>query len=115
MPRDVLILSTREPELAAFVDAGAGIAPDLRVRTLENGAVTEIVDRRGSAVLSVQGPEFVENVAEVARLAPWASADGPLWWTEAWAPWGADGDVGIAIARAFAAAVGAQVIVEDGS
>jgi len=115
MPRDLLILSTSAPELAAFVDAGAGIAPDLRVRTLEGGAVTEVVDRRGSAVLSVQVPEFVENTAEVARLAPWASVDGPVWWTEAWAPWGPAGDVGVDIARAFAAALGAQVLVEDGS
>ncbi|WFR66595.1 hypothetical protein P9139_17820 [Curtobacterium flaccumfaciens] len=115
MPRDVLILSTREPELAAFVDAGAAVAPDLRVRTLEHGAVTEVVDRRGAAVLSVQGSELVENAEEIARLAPWASTVGPVWWTEAWAPWGADGDVGVAIARAFATALDAQVIVEDGS
>lgn len=115
MPRDVLIISTAEPSLAAFVDAGAGIAPDLRVRTLANGAVTEVVDRRGSAVLSLQGPEFVENAAEVARLAPWASTTGPVWWTEAWAPWGTDGEVGVAIARAFAQAIGAEVLVEDGS
>lgn len=115
MPRDVLIISTAEPALSAFVDAGAGIAPDLRVRTLANGAVTEIVDLRGSAVLSVQVPEFVENTAEVARLAPWAATTGPVWWTEAWAPWGVDGEVGVAIARAFAEAVGAEVMVEDGS
>lgn len=115
MPRDLLILSTSAPELAAFVDAGADIAPDLRVRTLEGGAVTEVVDGRGSAVLSVQVPEYVDNTAEVARLAPWASVDGPVWWTEAWAPWGPAGDVGVDIARAFAAALGAQVIVEDGS
>ncbi|PCN49228.1 hypothetical protein Csp2054_03340 [Curtobacterium sp. 'Ferrero'] len=115
MPREVLILSARAPGLADFVDAGAGIAPDLRVRTLEGGAVTEVVDRRGNAVLSVQVPEYVENTAESARLAPWAAVDGPVWWTEAWAPWGPAGEVGIAIARSFAATLGAQVLVEDGS
>ncbi|WIB76417.1 hypothetical protein DEJ28_12155 [Curtobacterium sp. MCPF17_002] len=115
MPRDVLVLSTTAPQPVDLVEAGAGIAPDLRVRTLEGGAVTEIVDRRGDAVLSVQVPELVENAAEVARLAPWASVDAPVWWTEAWVPWGAAGDVGVEIVRAFAAAFDAQVLVEDGS
>jgi hypothetical protein len=115
MPRDVLILSVNEPDLAVFVEAGAGIAPDLRVRTLESGAVTEIVDRRGTAVLSVQAPELVENTAEVARLAPWATLNCPVWWTDAWAPWGPAGDVGVEIARAFAAALDARVRIEDGS
>ncbi|WP_412163983.1 hypothetical protein [Curtobacterium flaccumfaciens] len=115
MPRELLILSATAPESAAFVGAGAGIAPDLRVRTLDGGAVTEVVDRRGRAVLSVQVPELVENPAEVARLAPWSSLSAPVWWTEAWAPWGEQGEVGVAIARAFAEAIGAEVLVEDGA
>ncbi|WP_439692060.1 hypothetical protein ACRQ4B_14165 [Curtobacterium sp. SP.BCo] len=115
MPRDVLILSANAPEFAHFVEAGADVAPDLRVRTLDGGAVTEVVDRRGHAVLSVQVPELVENPSELARLAPWSTVAVPVWWTEAWAPWGAAGDVGVEIARGFAAATGAQVLVEDGS
>jgi len=115
MPRELLILSRTAPELGVFVDAGAAIAPDLRVRVLDGGAVTEVVDPRGHAVLSVQVPELVENPAEVARLAPWSSLSAPVWWTEAWAPWGERGDVGVAIARAFAEASGAQLSVEDGS
>lgn len=114
MPREVLLLSREAPTALALVEAGAAVAPDLRVRTLEQ-VVTEIVDGRGVAVLSVQMPELVENPAEVARLAPWASAVGPVWWTEAWVPWGAPGEVGVAIARAFAAEADAELIVEDGT
>lgn len=115
MPRDVLVLSVTAPDLATFVDVGAEIAPDLRVRTLEAGAVTELVDGTGTAVLSVQTPELVENPHEVARLAPWTTLTAPVWWTEAWAPWGPTGDVGVRIVVAFAEALGAQVRVEDGS
>jgi len=115
VPRELLILSRTAPELSVFVGAGADIAPELRVRTLDGGAVTEIVDRRGRAVLSVQVPELVENPAEVARLAAWSSLSAPVWWTDAWAPWGEQGDVGVAIARAFAEASGAEIRVEDGS
>lgn len=115
MPRELVILSRTAPELAVFVGAGADIAPDLRVRTLDGGAVTEVVDRRGMAVLSVQVPELVENPAEVARLAPWSSLSAPVWWTDAWAPWGEQGDVGVAVARAWASASGAEIRVEDGS
>lgn len=114
MPREVILLSAAEPSSLALVEAGADVAPELRVRTLEQ-VVTEIVDDRGTAVLSVQTPERVENPAEIARLAPWATLDAPVWWTEAWVPWGSAGDVGVAIVRAFAAAIDAQLIVEDGT
>ncbi|WP_420368220.1 hypothetical protein [Curtobacterium sp. L1-20] len=114
MPREVILLSTEQPSSLALVEAGADVAPDLRVRTLER-VVTQVVDDRGTAVLSVQQPERVENADEIARLAPWATLGAPLWWTEAWVPWGASGDVGIAIVRAFAAALDAELIVEDGT
>lgn len=114
MPREVIILSAEPPSSLALVEAGADIAPDLRARTLER-VVTEFVNDRGSAVLSVQVPERVENPAEIARLAPWATLEAPVWWTDAWVPWGAAGEVGVAIVRAFAAAVDAQLIVEDGT
>lgn len=114
MPRELVLLSADPPTSLALVEAGAGIAPDLRVRTLEQ-VVTEVVDDRGVAVLSVQAPERIENPAEVARLAPWATVPTPLWWTDAWVPWGEAGDVGVAILRAFAEAVDAQYVVEDGS
>lgn len=114
MPRELVLLSAEPPSSLALVEAGADVAPDLRVRTLER-VVTQVVDDRGTAVLSVQVPEFVENPAELARLAPWAAVSAPVWWTDAWVPWGATGDVGVAIVRALSGAVDGQWIVEDGS
>ncbi|MBT1678094.1 hypothetical protein [Curtobacterium aurantiacum] len=114
MPREVILLCAEAPSSLALVEAGADIAPDLRVRTLDR-VVTEIVDDRGSAVLSVQEPERIDNAAEIARLAPWATLGAPVWWTEAWAPWGPAGDVGIAVVRSFAAAIDAQCSIADGS
>lgn len=114
MPREVNILSAAAPSSLALVEAGAKIAPDLRVRTLDR-VVTEIVDDRGRAVLSVQMPERVENPAEIARLAPWATRAAPVWWTEAWVPWGPTGEVGVAIVQAFAASIDAALLVEDGA
>ena len=114
MPRDLVIVSDAAPDLSAFVVAGADVAPDLRVRTLDGAAVTEIVDRSGTAVLSIGVPELLEAPGEPARLLP-ATTDDPVWWTEAWAPWGPAGDVGVRVARAFADAIGGRCVVEDGS
>jgi hypothetical protein len=115
MPRDLLVLSTTAPSLVDFVDAGASVDPELRVRSLDGDAVVEVVDDHGTAHVSVQHPERVDNQEEVRRLAPWTTLRAPLWWTEAWAPWGAHGEVGVAIARALAAEVDGELLVEDGS
>lgn len=115
MPRELVVLSVDEPTLATFVTAGAAVAPDLRVRSLDGGAVVEVVDARGTAVVSVQLPERVDNQEEVLRLAPWTTLRAPLWWTDAWAPWGAGGEVGVDIARALADEVHGELLVEDGS
>ena len=117
MPRDILILTNTEPDATAFVRAGARLNADLRVRTIDDGAVTELCDEGGDAVLSIGRPEWMENPSEVERLAPSAVGriSAPVWWIEAWAPWGKPGDPGVAVALEFAAELGGVCIVEDAS
>ncbi|WP_336854920.1 hypothetical protein [Sinomonas albida] len=117
MPRDILILTNAEPDIAALVHAGNRVNGELRVRTIDDGAVTEVCDDDGNAVLSIGRPEWMQNASEIERLVP--SAVGrvgvPVWWIEAWAPWGAPGDPGVAIALDLAAELGGFCVVEDAS
>ncbi|KQO62222.1 hypothetical protein [Curtobacterium sp. Leaf261] len=117
MPRDVLILTKEAPRPEELVHAGVAIDGGLGMRTLDDEAVTEIIDEDGLAVLSVGRPELVEVQDEVLRLAPGLAdrISAPVWWTEAWVPWGAAGDRGMAIALQFAARLDGLCSVEDGS
>ena len=40
---------------------------------------------------------------------------GTLWWTDATAPWGATGAIGVAIAQQIAMNLGGTIMVEDGT
>lgn len=117
MPRDVLILTKEPPRPEVLVHAGVAIDGGLALRTIDDEAVTEIIDEDGLAVLSIGRPELVEVQDEIERLAPSLAGgiDAPVWWTEAWVPWGASGDRGMAIALRFAADLGGLCSVEDGS
>lgn len=117
MPRDLLILTSTPPEVAQLITTAARIDGDLRLRTLDNRAVTELVNDDGIAVLSVGRPELMENPAEIERLVPEVaeSVTAPVWWLDAWAPWGVKGELGVQVALEFAAALGGHCIVDDGS
>ncbi|MDR2454900.1 MAG: hypothetical protein LBD51_10400 [Bifidobacteriaceae bacterium] len=52
---------------------------------------------------------------ELWRLLPEAAGRPPAaWWTEAWAPWGPAGAVGVGIARALAAALAGAAHAAEG-
>lgn len=115
MPREIVLLSPTAPDLHALLSAGAEIDPELGLRTIGGGAVHQICDADERAVLSVLQPRRVENHDEVARLLP----DAPpirvgVWWVDLLAPWGERGDIGVRIASALAARLGAVCVVQDG-
>jgi hypothetical protein len=117
VPRDIVILTSLAPDLAALVTAGADVAPELGVRAVEDGAVLQLCLDDGRAVLSLAGPKTVENPYEVARLTRGTvgPVSSPVFWTEAWVPWGPHADIGVEVALALASALGGTCVVEDGS
>lgn len=124
MPREIVVLSPTAPDLRALVEAGAAVDPDLGMRTLDGGAVHQIVrehaDGTTTAVLSVHQPLAVERTEDVARLLPTGPTlvehlSLPLWWVEMLAPWGRAGEPGVAIAQELAARLGAACVVHDGT
>lgn len=115
MPRDIVVVTTRPPDATALVQAGLAVDPALGVRAVEAGAYVQLVGADGSAVVSFGHPSRIESADEIARLAPGAaeSLGAPVFWTEAWAPWGARGDAGVEVAIGLAAALDGVCLVED--
>lgn len=119
MPREIVLLCPTPPDIVALVEAGTAVDPDLGMRTLHQGAVHQLCRGQHAdapAVLSISQPLTVDNVEEVRRLLPGAAvAPGPLWWVEALAPWGADGETGVRVAYELAARLGGSCVVQDGT
>jgi hypothetical protein len=102
MPRDILILTARKPTLEALKEVCAEAA-NLVTRTGARGTAVSVhtADAAAHLALAFGSSQLVGNPCEVARLAPSApDVAGPVWWTEGWAPWGATGDAGVALALA---------------
>jgi hypothetical protein len=108
VPRDVLILSAARPTAAALRTA-LKFRAGLRVTEGRSGlrGQLEILCPAGAVALTLGPSQWVDNPHEVARLAPAATPrlDGPVWWTEGWAPWNAAGDQGVTAALLLAAAL----------
>jgi len=117
VPRDIVVVTSRPPDATALVQAGLAVDPGLGVRAVEAGAYVQLVAGDGSAVVSFGHPSRVESADEIARLAPGAAErlGTPVFWTEAWAPWGTRGDVGVAVALGLAASLDGVCLVEDAS
>ena len=117
MPRDIVIVAPRAPLLAELVHVARAIDPSLFPVRAAEGAVVRLVGPALRPVLSVQYSLAVHTASELERLAPEAvgSVALPASWTEAWAPWGDEGDTGVRIARALAERCGGVCIVEDGT
>lgn len=125
MPREIVVLSPTPPDARALIEAGAAVDPGLGLRTLNGGAVHQVVrsdDGDGRAVLSLHQPLQVENIAEIRRLLPgvhplpaWATDGRPLWWVEALVPWTVDDSrTGLAIVQEMTARLGGLCVVQDG-
>lgn len=145
MPREIVVLVPNPPDARALVEAGAAVDGRLVLRTIDGGAVHQLCrevaaveagdartgrDAAGTAadvvgvrpVLSVHQPLRADDAAEVERLLPGLTPPGevatwsrPFWWVEALAPWGTDGDDGVAVACELARHLGGVCVVQDGT
>ncbi|MDR2253793.1 MAG: hypothetical protein LBD97_08065 [Bifidobacteriaceae bacterium] len=122
MPRDVVIV-TPQPLSAAHWRAAATAAARAKRDAPDedwfsahaDGAVTTISSPALGAVLTAAPSRRVRVAHDLIRLVPEARAvAGAAWWTEAWAPWGPGGAVGVSIARILAASLGGVIQAAEG-
>lgn len=103
MTYDVVALVRNAPDVQAMVDSMADTDEDLRVRGTADGAIVQLCDDEGRALVSIEAPQLVRVEGEVERLLGAevaARAPVPVWWVEAR---GADADErAAALARTFA-------------
>jgi hypothetical protein len=116
MPRDIVIVSPSAPTMAAVAKAARLVGPDLAVHGGADGQGVHVHDEDRGTVLSLAASAPVHNLAELDRLAPLTAPvqAEEVWWTEAWAPWGPDGDAGVAVARKLATGLRGSCMIEDG-
>jgi hypothetical protein len=129
MPREIVLITPAPVTRGDWAEAAAAVgrAADLSCPWLgsarggpfvakeEPGAVTISAPGSGT-VLTAMRSARAEVTDEVARLVPEAAdlVDQVVWWTEAWAPWGAAGAAGVAMSQALASSLGgvAQTAVD---
>jgi hypothetical protein len=113
MPRDITIITPLEVTAAHW--RAAAQAAGAYLTGADSTAVTVAAPRFGT-ILTAAPARLVAAADDVLRLIPEASGfgDRPVWWTEAWAPWGAGGGTGVAVSRALAASLGGVVQAADG-
>lgn len=124
VPREIVVVAPARLDLRRLVEAGAAVRPGLGVRTLDDGDVVQLCRVEAAAdeaVLSVHPAVELADPREVSRLLPGAEAassvaawNGPVWWLDALAPWGADDD-GVLVLRELARQVGGVCVVQDGT
>lgn len=101
MTYDVVALVKGTPSTEDFV-AGLGAAgSELRVRTVGDGAVTQLFDEQGALLVNLESPLYVQVPGEVERQLglPLGEVETPVWWFEARAT---TNEGGAEAARAYA-------------
>ncbi len=114
MPREMYLVSTEPMTMAALVEAAAAVDGQLVPRVLWGGAAIQLVDTADVAVVTVEASRQVEVPYGVELMVGRLPLTGPVWWTEATAPWGPAGAAGVRIVRGLGDRLGARVQVEEG-
>ena len=120
VPREYRLLSAEPVDLQIVRDAAGRVDPALQPRLLFGGWAVQLVDQRNIAVLTVEASRLLDDIGQAEELiasrsgAGRATGRGPLWWTEASAPWGEYGEPGARIARVIAESVQARLLAEEG-
>jgi hypothetical protein len=107
---DIVVLVRSAPEVRTLIESMAETDETLRVRGAADGAIIQLCNDDGQALVSIEAPQFVRVDGEVERLLGAevaAKVPTPVWWVEARA---ALGDArSAALARAFADALVARL------
>lgn len=128
MPRELTLVTPVPITLEALVLSAQALDPTLRIRQAEGGALIQLVDDADAAVvLSLQQPSTLQVTSEIDRLLPEGSVTATIRaaihqaaerteaaWTEAFAPFGTRGELGVAVAQGLAEGLGGTCVVQDG-
>jgi hypothetical protein len=103
MTYDLIALCERPPDTGTTLAAMHACGPDLRVNTVERGALVQLCTDDGTPLVTIEGARLVQVPGEAQRL---LGIDDdlpcPLWWVEVRATGLPDAP---RIARRFAAAL----------
>ncbi|GAB2834507.1 hypothetical protein GCM10027176_43590 [Actinoallomurus bryophytorum] len=86
MTHDVVALVRNAPDVRTMVDSMAETDEHLRVRGTGEGAIIQLCNEEGQALVSIEAPQFVRVDGEVERLLGAevaAKVPTPVWWVEA--------------------------------
>jgi hypothetical protein len=116
VPRELYLVTAQPVILEALVAAAAEVDEGLGIRALYGGAAAQLVASDDQAVLTIDSSRLLEDSFDAGRVTEGLEVpDGPLWWTEASAPWGSAGDPGVAVMRGLARICGGRLKIEDGT
>jgi hypothetical protein len=117
MPRELYLITPTPVNIESLVAAAAVVDDQLGVRALYGGAALQLVDDADVAVLTIENSRLLADAVDVAALTSGLdlAERGEVWWTEAVAPWGSDGQAGVHIAAGIARVLEGQLRVEDGT
>jgi hypothetical protein len=82
---DVVALVRNAPDVRTLVDSMAETDESLRVRGTGEGAIIQLCNEEGQALVSIEAPQFVRVDGEVERLLGAevaAKVPTPVWWVE---------------------------------
>ena len=114
MPRSSVLITARVvdaqavAEAAGAVRARLGWGQELTLLPLDDGAALQVLADT-ELLVTVTRPRVLPQVDEIVRLRPDVDTAGiavPAFWTDAFAPWGAAGDIGLAIIDEIAVSLG---------
>jgi hypothetical protein len=116
MPRELYLVTPTPVTIESLVAAAAVVDDQLGVRALYGGAALQLIDHSGAAVLTLENSRFLQDDLDARALtAGFDLGDAEIWWTEAVAPWGSDGEAGVRVATGIARVLDGQLHVEDGT
>ena len=116
MPRELYLLTPTPVSIESLVVAAAVVDDQLGLRALYGGAAFQLVDHADVAVLTVENSRLLQDGIDAAAvISGFDLGEGDVWWTEAIAPWGADGEAGVQVATGISRLLGGQLRVADGT
>lgn len=84
MTADVIALCREQPGVEAVAAALEAAGRGLGIRGVEQGGLVQLCDDSGRALVTIEGPLFVQLPDEARRLLdPAVEAPCPAWWIEA--------------------------------
>ncbi|ROS61769.1 hypothetical protein EDF38_0867 [Frigoribacterium sp. PhB160] len=114
MPRDITILSPHVVDALDLATAARAVDESFGVREIDGGDALQVFAAGGEAVLTVWTASELTVEGEVERLLPDPPAVTlPVFWIDAAAPLGPEGERGVSVALRLALGVEATCIVED--